>query len=218
MNRDDVWRAIDDRRLSLAKVLDELTEAEWQQPSLCSGWTVRDVTAHLTLQQVGLLEAVSGFIRAPGRLNRVIQDTARRRARMPIERMIEEIRGMVGSRRHNVGVTCRETLIDILVHGADIAVPLKRKLPMPTDAAAEAATRVWTTGWPFYARRHLAGFRIEATDAAWSVGDGRLVRAPIEAILLTLTGRYVALNAVTGAGADDLRTRLSGTKVVGTPS
>ena len=43
---------------------------------------------------------------------------------------------MVGSRRHNVGLTSLETLTDILVHGQDIAIPLRRELEMPTDATA----------------------------------------------------------------------------------
>ena len=36
-------------RLDLAAVLEQLDEHEWRAPSLCPGWTVRDVVAHLTL-------------------------------------------------------------------------------------------------------------------------------------------------------------------------
>jgi hypothetical protein len=48
---------------------------------------------------------------------------------------------MTGSRRHNFGVTYRETLIDTLIHAQDIAIPLNRRHPMPAEAAAAAATR-----------------------------------------------------------------------------
>lgn len=38
MNRDEVWRAIDAERASLADLLDSLGEQEWKVPSLCAGW------------------------------------------------------------------------------------------------------------------------------------------------------------------------------------
>lgn len=45
MDRDAVWKTIDDERLSLADLLDDLSPAEWETPSLCTGWRVRDVAA-----------------------------------------------------------------------------------------------------------------------------------------------------------------------------
>src|SRR5262249_35055884 len=66
----------------------------------------------------------------------------RRAAALPTERIVAEIRGMVGSRRHTVGVTYLETLTDNLVHAQDIAVPLGRRHDMPAEAAAVAANRV----------------------------------------------------------------------------
>jgi hypothetical protein len=103
---------------------------------------------------------------------------------------------MVGSRRRAPGVTHLEPLIDVLVHGQDIAVPLGRPRPMPIAAAAAAATRVWTMRWPltvaFDARRRLAGLRLEAIDADWAAGEGHRVDGPMEALLLLLTGRLSA--------------------------
>jgi len=43
MDRDQVWEAIGRERLSLADLLDELSAQEWETPSLCAGWRVRDV-------------------------------------------------------------------------------------------------------------------------------------------------------------------------------
>src|SRR4028119_1253285 len=48
MDLDDVWRTIDSERTSLADVIDDLSPAEWETPSLCAGWRVRDVAAHPT--------------------------------------------------------------------------------------------------------------------------------------------------------------------------
>jgi uncharacterized protein (TIGR03083 family) len=207
MDLDEAWQAIDAQRLALADVLDQLTEREWHHPSLCDGWTVRDVAAHLTLQQLTAGQAVVQLIRFPRGPNRSIQLAARHRAALPTEQLVEAIRDMVGSRRHNVGVTHRETLIDVVVHGQDITVPLGRPLPVPPPAAEEAATRVWNIGWPFRARKRFAGFRLVATDATWAVGAGRRVEGPMTALLLLLTGRLVVLPQLSGDGAAAVRSR-----------
>jgi uncharacterized protein (TIGR03083 family) len=215
MNEDDVWAAIDSQRRRTADLLEELSDDEWRHPSLCKGWTVRDVAAHLTLQQLGLGAAMRFAITHPsslGGVNRMIRTSARIKADQPAERLIAEIRAMVGSRRHNVGVTNLETLTDILVHGQDIAIPLQRELEMPTGASAVAATRVWAQHGKRMARVFdnipIQGFRLTATDVPWSVGQGREIQGPIAALLLLLTGRLATLPQLSGDGAESLRKQL----------
>jgi uncharacterized protein (TIGR03083 family) len=212
MNVDQAWQAIDDQRLALTDVLARLPDDEWQLPSLCDGWTVRDVTAHLTMQQVGpgaLLMQIKAMITARGNLDRLIHDAARRRAALPTTQLIAEIRGMVGSRRHNFGVTYRETLTDILVHSQDITVPLGRRLAMPVDAAALAATRIWSMDRMFHAAKRLTGYRLTATDTNWTVGEGAEVNGPVGSILLLLTGRPIDLPLLSGPGVGSLSARLA---------
>ncbi|MEU8003459.1 maleylpyruvate isomerase family mycothiol-dependent enzyme [Catellatospora sp. NPDC049111] len=210
MDRDQVWQAIDIKRQSVADLLDRLSDEDWRRPSLCEGWTVRDVAAHLTLQQMGLRDILRALPHArPGGMNRLILDLARRRAALPTEELVARIRATIGSRRHNLGVTPLETLIDILVHSQDIAVPVGHRLALDPAAAAAAATRVWALNWPFQARRRMAGFRLTATDTDWAMGEGVEVSAPMEALLLVLTGRLTALPALSGAGSAALAARLS---------
>lgn len=213
LDRDRVWEAIDAQRLRVADLLDQLTDEQWHRPSLCQGWTVRDVAAHLTLQQIGWGTALRMMVRYRGDVDRGIHESARERAAtLSTGQIVAEIRGMVGSRRHNAGVSHRETLIDALVHGQDIAVPLGRSLPVPPDAAAEATTRMWTMRVPppFPATRTMKGFRLVATDIDWSMGRGAEVRGPIGAIMLVSSGRLVALPQLTGPGAADLAALLTG--------
>jgi uncharacterized protein (TIGR03083 family) len=196
LDRDAVWTAIDAERSSVADLLDELTEEEWDHPSLCEGWRVRDVAAHLTLSTARVREVAGPVLRARGNFDRMVRDSAVDRASAPTAELVAAIRAMVGSRRRAPGVTHLEPLIDVLVHGQDVAVPLGRPRPMPLDAAAAAATRVWTMRWPFTiafgARRRLAGLRLEATDADWAAGAGDRIEGPVEALLLLLTGRAAA--------------------------
>jgi uncharacterized protein (TIGR03083 family) len=216
MNDVEVWSAIDDQRLRTAELLEQLSEAEWHHASLCPGWTVRDVAAHLTLQELRFGDAVAALVRHPsslGGMNRMIRLMARRKAEQPVDRLIGELRATVGSRRTNVGVTNRETLIDILVHGQDIALPLERELQMPTSASATAASAVRSSLGTGTARVFqdlgVQAFRLVATDVPWREGDGPEVRGPIGAILLLLTGRPAALPRLTGAGVDELRSRFA---------
>jgi uncharacterized protein (TIGR03083 family) len=204
---DAVWAAIDHERLALADLLDDLGPAEWEQSSLCAGWRVRDVAAHLALAQTGAARAALDLLRARGSLQRMIHDTAVRHAASPAERLVAQIRGMVGSRRTAPGVTPLEPLLDVLVHGQDIAVPLGRPRAMPTDAAIMAATRVWTMPWPTSTTfPRVTGVRLVATDADWAVGEGDPVEGPVQALLMVLTGRSPAVrNVLSGPGTSRLR-------------
>ena len=69
-------------RLGLADFLDDLDDHEWTAESLCPGWTVLDVLAHLTLStRVTLGATIAGIVRARGDWNRMTERMARERAR-----------------------------------------------------------------------------------------------------------------------------------------
>jgi uncharacterized protein (TIGR03083 family) len=209
-----LWPVVDEQRAAVADLLAMLTPDEWRRPSLCAQWTVREVAAHLTLQQLrprDLLANLGVMLRARGNLDRLTRDMAARRAAEAGDaRLVELLRASIGSRRPNFGVTPMETLTDILVHGQDIAVPLGRDLPMPADIAADAATRNWTMRWPppFPAVKTLRRFGLRATDTDWHGGDGPAVEGPMSALLLLTCGRTVALDRLSGPGVEPLRAAL----------
>ncbi|KHL08387.1 uncharacterized protein (TIGR03083 family) [Mumia flava] len=202
MDTDTLWKHTDQRRHEIVTLLRDLRPEEWDRPSLCEGWTVRDVAAHLSLAETAAGRAAIEIVRARGSLNRMIHDTAvRRAATWSDSAVIDAVEATIGTHRHAIGVTDQEPLLDALVHGADIAVPLGRALPMAPDAAAVAATRVWSFGrrmssaFRAQPRSFADGRRLVATDVDWSAGQGPDLRAPIEQILLLLTGRPVGLPA-----------------------
>lgn len=205
LDEDAVWAAIDRERRDLSDLLDDLSDEEWAQPSLCTGWRVREVAAHLALAHLRFPQALVATVRARGSFDAMVRDTALRHARTPTGQLVAQLRAMVGSRRHVAGTSSLEPLLDVLVHGQDIAVPLGRPRDMPVDSAAAAATRVWTVGWPlsraFRARPRLRGLELVASDTDWSAGAGARVEGPIEALLLLLTGRTARLDRLTGEGA-----------------
>ena len=208
MDADEVWRTIDRERGELADVLDTFTETEWETPSLCAGWRVRDVAAHLTLAQMRLREGIGPALRARGGFNKMIYQTAIWQAELPVEEYAPRIRAMVGSRRKAPFISDREPMLDVLVHAQDMLVPLGRTREMPREAAAVSAQRAWGMSWPFRVRKRLHGFRLVASDHPWSAGEGQVVEGRMQDLLMLVTGRDVVLPELTGGGADGLRRRL----------
>lgn len=186
---DERWQIVDRERASLADLLEGLSPEEWEAPTRCGDWRVRDVAAHLTIAaRFTYRDGVREMIRARGNWNRMIHDSAVREARLPVAEIVANLRSITGSRNLAPTTTPREPLLDILVHGQDIALALGRTRPMPPAAARDAADRVWTMRfpprpWP------LPRARLVATDIEWTRGQGEEVRGPIAGLLLLLTGR-----------------------------
>ena len=208
MDLDALWREIDTERAGVADLLESLSPHEWERQSLCDSWTIRDVAAHMTLgPTMSVPDAVIAFILARGSFNRMIHRTAVAQARRSPDELVALLRGAVGSRRLAPGQKVKDALFDVLVHGQDIALPLNRDLVMPTEAAVVAADHVWRMGFPFHARKRLAGLQLTATDAPWNVGAGEELSGPIHALLLLLSGRTAALTQLEGPGVSALASR-----------
>jgi uncharacterized protein (TIGR03083 family) len=188
VDSDTVWQHIDRERAWLADFLEALPDERWREPSLCAGWTVRDVGAHLTFAQARVRDLLWPAVRAGFRYDAFVRDTALR-SPLTHEEIVATLRGFVGSRRKVAFITDLEPLIDILVHIQDICRPLGVDHPMPPDAAAAAADRVVSTPPVLRRWKPLQGVRLVATDADWAYGSGDEVRAPMQSHLLTLTGR-----------------------------
>lgn len=192
MNSDDIWRYIDDQRTDLADLVDGMDDASRNTPSLCDGWTVRDVAAHVTQSQMSFGRATLELLRYRFRFNTMMHRMAVDDSRSPQE-LASAMRAMPGSRRHPPGTSELDPLADVLVHGQDIAVPLGITRPMPTEAAAVAAQRLWDMGFPYHAKRTFRGIRFVADDTTLALGEGREFTAPVRDILMVLSGRDAPL-------------------------
>ena len=213
MDSDEKWTVIAGQRRALAELLAGLDESEWERPSLCSQWRIKDVAAHLALtpQSPGILHILARGLRARGDFDAVNRDLAIAHADRPPAELVAELRQLADNRRKPAITTLDNLLFDTLVHIQDVAVPLGLTATMPLDAAREGAQRVWRMGWPFWARRRLRGLRLSATDADWTAGDGAEVRGPIHALLLLLTGRTeAALPLLGGSGVQRLADQTPG--------
>ncbi|MEU4672669.1 maleylpyruvate isomerase family mycothiol-dependent enzyme [Amycolatopsis sp. NPDC023774] len=205
MDSEELWQLVDVERRTLADQLVHLPAESWDHPSLCAGWRVRDVAAHLALAAAFSFGTVfTELVRARGGMNRMIRDSAIRRADVPPERLVAALRASVGSRQRPVGTNSADRLLDVVIHGQDIALPLGLERPVPAASAVGALERVWERGYPFHARRRLAGLRLVADDTDWSGGEGALVEGPVTALLMLAAGRTATVARLHGEGAERL--------------
>jgi uncharacterized protein (TIGR03083 family) len=192
MDDSQIWAYIDEQRADLADFLDTLTHEQWETPSLCPGWTMRQAAAHVTQSSTNWGRLSFELLRSGFRFNALTLRMGRNDQRKP-EEITAALRAMVGGRRRPPGTAVADPLADVLVHGQDIAVPLGMPRTMPVPAAVIAAERLWKMGFPFNARKRFPNVTFTATDADFSVGDGNVVRGQIQDIVMTLSGRRAGL-------------------------
>jgi uncharacterized protein (TIGR03083 family) len=206
----DVWLLVHAERAALIDDLVGLTDAQWAQPSLCEGWTVHDVAAHLVdnarATRRGIVRAM---VRARLDFDRQnAHGVARSRGTSPAE-TLDRLRE-VALRRTTPGAPLDSRLVEEVVHGEDIRRPLGiiRDYPRETVLRAlayQARTWVGLGG----GKQHAAGLRLVATDHAVALGEGADVRGPAVSLLLAVSGRDVALEDLEGPGAATLAARLA---------
>jgi uncharacterized protein (TIGR03083 family) len=209
VDKDQAWQVIHQERAALAEILETLSPAEWEHPSLCEGWTVRDVAAHVIGgPQIKIGQMLAATVRTRGSIDRAIRDTARQWSLRPTTEIVADFHRYSGTRRPAPMTTHRDALLDILVHTQDIVIPLERDHEMPLSAAQDSAEHALRLPIPFHAKKRLSGYRLEGTDTDWSTGEGLLVRGPISALLLLITGRPASLSRLTGDGVPRLQAQM----------
>lgn len=196
----DVWTDVHHERHSLLELLETLTAAQWDAPSLCAEWRIRDVVGHMVSQtRMTVPQAAWGFVTSGFRINRYIAKDARQRGAAPVAMLLEDFRRVVLARTHLPGLSSSSMLEDIVIHQIDIRRPLERPRHIPDRRMIPVARDLWTNRF-FPGAKLFEGLNAIATDADWSAGDGLGVTGTIEALVLTLAGRFAALDQLQGDG------------------
>jgi uncharacterized protein (TIGR03083 family) len=206
-----VYEMVVAERRRLADVMSGLTDAQWHGPTLCAGWTVHDVAAHLvSLLHFGQLKLYAGVALTAGDLDRVNLALTRWYARRSRADLLAELRRRAAARTTVPRAGFDPVLTDVLLHDLDIRLPLGLPREPPTGRWRVAFHHLTTRpalGYGMGAR--LAGLRIETIDTGWSAGSGALVRGDAESVLLGISGRPVGFEALTGDGVPLLWDRVT---------
>ena len=198
----DTWDLIARERRVLADVLDSLTDDQWATPSLCAGWAVRDVVAHLVFpMRMGMVRLMGKLAVRRFDFARLSDEEARGDPRSPHE-LVAALRANAEHRFHPPGFGSEAPLTDVIIHGQDIRRPLG--LPravdeIPMRIALDLLTSPKATRG-FIAKGRLSGLRLEATDLGWSHGAGAVIAGPSDALAMAIAGRKSALAELEGDG------------------
>jgi uncharacterized protein (TIGR03083 family) len=206
----DVLAAVAHQRRQFAGLVNDLDAAQLATPSLCSGWDVKTVAAHVVST---VLDGMPGFLQMAvrcGSLNRGIDVLARRRAQGPMSEIVSALREHADKPVSSPVFGPRGPLADILVHSGDVRIALG--LPFePEVAHAEMAMDFLAGPWPiaFVPMGRLRGIRLSASDVSRSWREGAEATGPVAALMMSVCGRTASLDALAGPGSTVLRQRLS---------
>ena len=207
----DVLAAIADERRRTADLIDALSPAQLNVPSLCGDWTVKQVAGHLLaaidVPPAALLPLI---LRSGLSLHRANARLAVLTAARPAGAIAAGLRANAENPFKPPIVGHPGQLTDLQVHGQDIRRPLGLPHGLRLDRlriSLDFLTGGHAVG--FAPKRRLAGLHFEATDLDWSWGSGPALRGPAEALMMAMTGRAVALGELDGPGGPILGNRLT---------
>jgi uncharacterized protein (TIGR03083 family) len=193
-------------RADLADFLATLTPQDWEAPSLCSEWSVKDVVAHvISYEELGAIGLLRRF--AKGRIVRANQVGVDEFSALSPQQLLEFLRNHRTPKGLTAGFGGMIALVDGTIHHQDIRRSLRRPRTIPSDRLARVLGLV--PGNPrLGAGRRIRGLRLRATDVDWAHGSGPEVTGTGEALLMAMAGRPAALADLAGPGRDTLARRL----------
>jgi uncharacterized protein (TIGR03083 family) len=199
--QDDLWPMVHAERAALIDDLTPLDDERWEERSLCDGWTVHDVAAHLIdSARTTRLGFVAGLVRARFDFHRQNARGVRRERGATPRETLERLR-QVASRTSTPPGSPDTRLVEEIVHGEDIRRPLGLTRAYPQEAVLRALRLQARTPASFGGAKELvARVQLTATDSDLSIGAGPQVRGTALALLLAVSGRRVALAELDGPG------------------
>ena len=194
-------------REEFVALLKGLTPQQWEIPTLCKGWRVRDVVAHVIgydpLSRMQLVRWMAKGLVTRGGSNAV--EVAAYAAKSP-EELTELMRRYVLPRGITAGFGGRIALTDGMIHQQDIRRPLRIPRMIPTESL-RIAMDFTLTAPRLLGAWQARGVRLVATDLDWSHGKGAELRGSGEALLMAMAGRRAALDDLDGPGKAKLAQR-----------
>ena len=202
------WQFLQDELVDFVAMVRTLTAEQWATPSLCNGWSVRDVVVHAaagrkSLGKTFVLWASVGFGSAAKANARELELNRNQSIDSVIDWLASPLKpkGLLHMQNQLRGLT---------IHQQDVRRPLGLHRDFPADrlhaVMDTALTRLGSAN--VGSRRRADGLCLVATDIEWSAGQGPEVEGPGEAILMAISGRSAALGDLTGEGTEELATRL----------
>lgn len=202
MTEDHLRLAVRAERGEQADLLATLRPEQWDEPTLCDGWRVREVVAHTTMPfRTSSGRMLVELAKARGDFNRMADQCARRdAARLSAAELLASLRDNIAHPWKPPGGGTHGALSHDIVHGLDITVGLGLERQVPLERVTMVLTGMRPKNIAFFGT-DLAGVELRATDLAWSHGTGTPVCGLAQDLLLVLCGRRLPPGRLEGEAA-----------------
>jgi uncharacterized protein (TIGR03083 family) len=210
VDRDFVFAAIADERRNAANLVECLDDALLATPSLCAGWDVKAVAAHLVSVAADGFWTFQWTTMRHLSLARAVDELARRRSCLPAAEIATSLRRCADRPTSPPVFGPLDPLADILVHSGDMRIPLGLAFspsPQRTVLALDFLTMPWRFG--FVPMGRLRGIRLTGKDIDGVWGRGAEIRGPVAALMMAACGRTALFDMLDGPGVPKLWNRLS---------
>jgi uncharacterized protein (TIGR03083 family) len=173
----------------LADLLADAPPDTWTAASLCEGWEVRHVVAHVTMPARLTPDRFGAEMAAAGGDFTVLSNTvAARDGALPVTELLDQLRSPVLHRWQPPGGGAAGALSHAVIHSLDVTVALDRPALAPEAALVSVLDQLTAAGGGFFGL-DLTGLRLEADDAGWTWGSGEVVRADAGRLVALVAGR-----------------------------
>ena len=158
-------------------------------PSLCEGWAVKNVVAHMTMAARYDAPAFARELAAAGSDFNVLSETvARRDGNLPFARLLADLRSDTMAVWAPPGGGAMGALSHVVIHGLDITTAIG--LPRTADdEATQIVLTAMTSGVADHFGTDPSGRLLRATDLDWQFGEGAPINASAADLVLALAGR-----------------------------
>ncbi|MGW5355547.1 maleylpyruvate isomerase family mycothiol-dependent enzyme [Streptomyces sp. NPDC004031] len=195
----DLQPAVEAEYLALAALLEPLSDEQWDTPSLCAGWRIREVAAHVTMPARYSQERFMAELRDCAFDFGVLSDkVAARDAALPTAELVAGLRS--GTLHHFTSPDggWPGALSHAVIHGLDMAVPLGAAGRVPPGTVTAVLDGLAAGGVAANFGVRLDGRGLRATDLDWSFGSGPELSGTAEDLVLALSGRTLPPGRLAG--------------------
>jgi uncharacterized protein (TIGR03083 family) len=197
----DLWLRIRDEREALAEFLPGLSEEQWNHPSLCEGWSVRDVVAHvISAHERETGPFFLGLARSGFNVNAYNQRTLERIRSVGTKTLIARYNATVDL-RSKPPIPTQFVLAETLIHNEDIFRALDYRRVVPIETSLIVAQLYRSLGMARRWVKQHGYIKLVANDAGWQYGEGDTATGPLLSMVMLLAGRDSAAQDLEGEGA-----------------
>lgn len=200
----EIRNAIAAEREELAATLRGLSERDWDRETLCEGWRVREVVAHMTMAyRYSLPRFLLGMVKARGNFDAMADRAARHDAAVMTADALAA--SMANNARHPwkpPGGGYEGALTHDVIHGLDITLPLGLGRKVPQDRLRIVLEGLQADKARKYFGVDLSGIELRAVDMDWSFGSGATLRGSAQDLALVVCGRKLPKGSLEGEASE----------------